>query len=72
MKIYEMLFIVGAIFVIIGLIPAFVDSIKTLKDFLYDFKSDKAFVFEVLMFAVAIVIFFIGIAIMLITKVHNG
>lgn len=72
MKLFEILFTVGAIFVMIGLAPAVIDSVKTIKDILYDFKDDKSFIFEVLMFTIAIVCFVIGIIIMFIAKVYNG
>lgn len=73
MKLYEILFITGAIIATIGLIPACIDAVKTLKDvFLCDFKDDKSFLFEVIMFIAAIICFIIGIIIMIITKVYNG
>lgn len=59
MELYKILFIIGAVLVIVGLVPAVVDSIKTIKDILHDFKDDKSFIFEVLMFTIAIVCFVI-------------
>lgn len=72
MKLFEILFTVGAIFVMIGLFPAIIDSVKTIKDILYDFKDDKSFMFEMLMFIIAIICFVIGIIVMIIEKVYNG
>ena len=73
MELYKILFIIGAVLVIIGLIPACIDAIKTFKDvFLCNFKDDKSFLFEVIMFTIAIVCFVIGIIIMFIMKVYNG
>lgn len=73
MELYKILFIIGAVLVIVGLIPACIDAIKTFKDvFLCDFKDDKSFLFEVIMFTIAIVCFVIGIIIMFIIKVYNG
>lgn len=70
MELYKILFIIGAVLVIVGLIPACIDAIKTFKDvFLCDFKDDKFFLFEVIMFTIAIICFFIGIIILFITKV---
>lgn len=70
MELYKILFIIGAVLVIIGLIPACIDAIKTFKDiFLCNFKDDKSFLFEVIMFTIAIICFFIGIIILFITKV---
>lgn len=70
MELYKILFIIGAVLVIVGLIPACIDAIKTFKDvFLCDFKDDKSFLFEVTMFTIAIICFFIGIIILFITKV---
>lgn len=72
MELYKILFIIGAVLVIIGLIPACIDAIKTFKDvFLCNFKDDKSFLFEVIMFTIAIVCFVIGIIIMFIMKVYN-
>ena len=73
MELYKILFIIGAVLVIIGLVPACIDAIKTFKDvFLCNFKDDKSFLFEVIMFTIAIVCFVIGIIIMFIMKVYNG
>ena len=70
MELYKILFIIGAVLVIVGLIPTCIDAIKTFKDvFLCDFKDDKSFLFEVIMFTIAIICFFIGIIILFITKV---
>lgn len=70
MELYKILFIIGAVLVIVGLIPACIDAIKTFKDvFLCNFKNDKSFLFEVIMFTTAIICFFIGIIILFITKV---
>lgn len=70
MELYKILFIIGAVLVIVGLIPACIDAIKTFKDFfLCNFKDDKSFLFEVIMFTTAIICFFIGIIILFITKV---
>lgn len=70
MELYKILFIIGAVLVIVGLISACIDAIKTFKDvFLCDFKDDKSFLFEVIMFTTAIICFFIGIIILFITKV---
>jgi len=70
MELYKILFIIGAVLVIVGLIPACIDAIKTFKDvFLCDFKDNKSFLFEVIMFTIAIICFFIGIIILFITKV---
>nr|DAG00645.1 MAG TPA: Poxvirus virion envelope protein A14 [Myoviridae sp. ctJ2i1] len=73
MELYKILFIIGAVLVIIGLVPACIDAIKTFKDvFLCNFKDDKSFLFEVIMFTIAIVCFVIGIIIMFIMKIYNG
>lgn len=72
MKVYEILFIAGAILATIGLIPACIDAVKTLKDVIYDFKENKTFLFETIMFIIAIICFIIGIIIMIIMKVYNG
>lgn len=70
MELYKILFIIGAVLVIVGLIPACIDAIKIFKDvFLCNFKDDKSFLFEVIMFTTAIICFFIGIIILFITKV---
>lgn len=70
MELYKILFIIGAVLVIVGLIPACIDAIKTFKDvFLCNFKDDKSFLFEVIMFTTAIICFFIGIIILFIAKV---
>nr|DAW79609.1 MAG TPA: Poxvirus virion envelope protein A14 [Caudoviricetes sp.] len=72
MELYKILFIIGAVLIIIGLVPACIDAIKTFKDvFLCNFKDDKSFLFEVIMFTIAIVCFVIGIIIMFIIKVYN-